>query len=1297
MTKRRKSMGLFFWGALALVVALGSCSNQMFPVPVIRSSGQDEGDGLAGSRWGAPQALTASQGKRRAVALSWEPVADAVRYFIYKSESPLAGFIQCGETAGAVPEFEVLAEPGATVYYTVAALNKRNERSAQSTWVIGRSLAQPLIYSIAPNPADPAGSIVVYWSMNNLEPHTYEEKIRYTLYCYEGSTEKAKIEVSGSFASDPFAAISGLSSSSEYQFLVEAWLEDDAEVKEFSEKTDAETARRLNPAAPVDLETVPGGAKQSVTLSFKLPEKVDVLETAAGGKVYTPQAVYFVISRRSAGSADPFEVCCGYLGEGPARAGAVNPALTGSPYTPGAAVSWTDTAISEQNRGQKYEYRVQSYVDGTDKIITTSAAIALVSGWAMAPPQVTAKPPVYTGGEEDAEYTGARLSLNFTHDTQGVTYTYTLKETIRPIGDGNSRDLSGPVDHEYSVTYAELAAYTAQIDLVQPSTAASKGRGFYSYSVKVFLGETEIEQLDAVGSVRVFEKNTSHLEIRDFELKDGYTDKFVLVWTWQKDRTYIINSAASAAGPWTQIALLNPSDAEDGNRYSYTDTDGIGPGVSRYYSIRAEEGGLEGISYYSGEAKILGQADLSAAGSLSYDTITLAWDPVTRADNYRVLYKYPGDSDYTAAGLIPAASLSLRAGKYVYGFKPLGSAGINAALAGKVLELKLEALNEARRLADGGGELKTSSGPVNARLFGPAGLEQPGALTVTANTSLYDITFTWKEVEDAEGYYVVRRQYQMNDTPPLSGGETLYYVKAGTHTITGIDVRISGNTKENSDDIPAELACAEGVYTLTDKALPDAAYTVKKDAFGVYANEQNDIPWGYPYHYFVVPVLSENDLPSIGADKSCTVGGVTYSAASMAPLEKTGRALGFVTGVKATKGTFSAPGDDGLAANTGIRISWTAPGIGEGLSYSVFRRAQNSEGAWTPLTPSPLSGLYYDDMFGGTGGPQSAAAYEYLVGVSANGISSRPDENARFIAKSREVMDADFPGEREIAGYILPQPAMYSASRVEKGDAATGYYESVEYFSTGVESLNSAKERGIDGYVIQVRDQSSARAWKTILEIPLADTEPVPGTARYRADMANINGLLNVLRDYRHYYRVRSYVEAGEKILSPPPADPGLSGGENDYIKWGARPITAKEFAGLTSLAIGTAIAGTDCTPAWYEVLGKTVDKSINGTVFFLSANGSVAIKVGSIISGGSITTYNGSSLTFSSPAGAPFNYGGSVSINSLTSDGGTYSVNFNGAVSVERKFIGKPFTFGGKETQNCDGFYLWDTANGWQ
>jgi hypothetical protein len=1226
-------------------------------------------------------------------------VADAVRYIIYKSESPLAGFIQCGETVDAVPEFEVLAVPGATVYYTVAALNKRNERSAQSGWVAGRTLAPPFIYSIEPNPADPANSVLVYWSMNNLEPGTYEEKIRYTLYCYEGSTEKIKLEVSGSFEHDPFAVVSGLSSSAGYQFLVEAWLEDDAALTEPGEKIDAETARRLNPGAPLDLTTVPGGERQSVSLSFILPEKVDVLETVGGVKDYVPHGLYFVVSRRLEGSGDPFELYCGYLGQGPAKAGAVNPQLMNAPYTPGAVVSWTDHTIQERDRGQSYEYRVQSYVDGIDKTISSSTAAALVSGWAMARPAFALEPPVYSGGEDGAEYTEARLPLNFTHDTRGITYRYMLKETVTPIGDGHVRDLSGPVEHEYELSYSELAGYAARINLAQSSTAATLGRGFYSYSVKVFLEDTEIEQIDAVGSVRVFEKNTAHLGVKNFEVKDGYTDQFVLAWTWQKDRTYVIKSAPAAVGPWTQIALLGPSDTGDESPYTYTDTAGIAPGISRYYSIHAQDETLEGMTYYSGEAKILGPVELNAAASLSYDTITLAWPPVVRADTYRVLYRYTGDSEYTSTALIPATALSVQGGKYVYGFKPLGSAGIDAAQAGKPMELKLEALNEVRRLADGGGEIKSVSAPVNARLFGPAGLEQPGALTVTAYNSLDDISLGWREVKDAAGYYVVRRQYQMNDAMPLSGAETRYYVNAGARTITGIDVRISGNIKENSDEIPPELEYAGEVYTLKDKALLDVEYAMAKDDFGAYAEEQNDIPWGYPYHYFVVPVLSEYDMPSIGPDKSCAVGGVTYSGASMAPLEKTGRTLGFVTGVRAAKGTHSGPGDDGLPVNNGIRVQWTAPGLTGEPAYVVFRRAQASEGSWTLLTASPLTGVnYYDDQFGGAAGPLSGTVYEYLVGISANGLVSRPDQNARFIAKSRAVMDADFPGEREIAGYVLPQPTMHRASKTTQGDAASGYYETVEYFPAGVDTLNSAKERGIDGYIIQVRDQSHSRAWKTILEIPLEDTAPVPDTDRYTADITNVSGLLNVLRDYRHYYRVRSYVDFGEKILSPPPPDPGLGGTETAYIKWGARPITAAEFAGLTSLAAGTAIAGTACDGG---IFGKTVNKSINGNIFFLSAGGTISIKAGSILSGSSINEYNSNTLTFTSPADAPFNYGGTVFIDKLTSGGGSYSVTFNGTtVSVDRKYIIKPFAFGGKATHSieiCNGLYLWDTAKGWQ
>jgi hypothetical protein len=1296
-----------FWGrgGLVLALVLGSCVNQLLPKPEVRAAAEaaaGEDPGVSRSPWGAPEELTASQGKKRAVALSWKPVTGAVRYYVYKSESPLQEFVQCGETADDTPEFEVKTSPGATLYFKVAALNKRNEVSGRSGYAAGRSLAQPVIYSIEPDQTD-AGSITVYWSMNNMEANTYEEKVRYMVYCYEGGTSslKAEIPLGGSFANDPFVKITGLSGSTEYEFEVNAWLEDDAGAGEFSGRIDAETARRMRPGAPENLASAGGKEKQAVTLSFTLPEMVEVLETAGGEKTYVPHPLYFVISRREAGSGGEFQAIRAYFGSDSAKAGGA----ADFPYVQGETVSWTDS-ILESQRGVKYEYRVQPYVDGIEKLVSGEAA--LVTGWAMARPSIAANAPVYVGGDDGSDYTQARLSLNFSHDNQGVDYRYLLKEAISPIGDGSPRDLPAAVEHEYSLSYSELASYAANIDLAQPSTDASRGRGWYAYSIQVLLEGTPIEQVDAVGSVRVFERNTAHIVVKDFEAKDGYTDKFVLVWTWQKDRKYIIKSAAAASGPWTPVAVLPPSDSGDGSPYVWTDTDGVDSGVSRYYSICAAEGDLEGAASYTPELKILGTPSVSVSGPLSYDAITLSWAPVQKADAYRVRYRYADESNFAQSPAIPATSLSIQGGELVYEFKPFGGGDIDAAKAGKNMEIILDALNRARQAADGGGEIKTESNLISgARIFGPAGLG--GTIAASENTSTDRITLKWKAVEDAAGYYVVRFQGQLNAGLP-GGGETLYYVNAGDKSLTGKDVLIVGGIKADSGDVSAELSYSDvDGYTLVDMALDDAGYEAKKAAFGSYADQQNDIPWGYPYTYYVVPVLSETDRPNI-AGNACSVGGARYSAASTAPLGETGRALGFVVGVKATKGTFTGLGGDGEPVNIGVKVTWTKPDIEveETLSYFVFRRRQTASGDWEQLTTSPISSLFYEDKLAASGGPSSGTVYEYLVGVYANGGGSRPDKNARFIAQSRAVMDDEFSGERNIAGYVLPQPTMKSASRTAQNDAE-GCYETVEFFAAGVDSLDSErKDRGVHGYVVQVRDQSHERAWKTIKDIPLNNENP----DTYTEKIHNISGLLNVLRDYRHYYRVRTYVDYGGKILSPEPEDPepvspdlpnmGLTGAENQYVKWGARPITATEFAGLTSLAIGAALKNQSYSFNNFGTQNNNV--SLNERKpFFLTIGGTIRVVTYKMVldSTREIRSYgNNNTLTFSfSESDVPgLVYNGSVTINGLTSSAGTYSVTFNGeTVSVDRKYILTPFTFSGITGKDCNGFYNWNETSGWQ
>ncbi|MDR2258539.1 MAG: fibronectin type III domain-containing protein, partial [Treponema sp.] len=88
MKVSRKGKGPCVPGIALFVFILEACVNQFLPEPRIIRTAVDSGD-TQKNDWGAPQNVTITQGKKRAISLSWEPVEGAVRYNIYKSESPL--------------------------------------------------------------------------------------------------------------------------------------------------------------------------------------------------------------------------------------------------------------------------------------------------------------------------------------------------------------------------------------------------------------------------------------------------------------------------------------------------------------------------------------------------------------------------------------------------------------------------------------------------------------------------------------------------------------------------------------------------------------------------------------------------------------------------------------------------------------------------------------------------------------------------------------------------------------------------------------------------------------------------------------------------------------------------------------------------------------------------------------------------------------------------------------------------------------------------------------------------------
>ncbi|MGL4982484.1 MAG: hypothetical protein ACRC4W_06505, partial [Treponemataceae bacterium] len=123
----------------------------------------------------------------------------------------------------------------------------------------------------------------------------------------------------------------------------------------------------------------------------------------------------------------------------------------------------------------------------------------------------------------------------------------------------------------------------------------------------------------------------------------------------------------------------------------------------------------------------------------------------------------------------------------------------------------------------------------------------------------------------------------------------------------------------------------------------------------------------------------------------------------------------------------------------------------------------------------------------------------------------------------------------------------------------------------------------VSGYVIESKNLNNSADWLVVADIPLADNEKTASsfnqditTYGYDGTKENPYGdkshkFLRVLRDYKHYYRVRAYREfaelneEGDEITKRVYSQAGV---EN----WGARQITSEEFVRAATLGIGEGI-----------------------------------------------------------------------------------------------------------------------------
>jgi hypothetical protein len=686
---------------------------------------------------------------------------------------------------------------------------------------------------------------------------------------------------------------------------------------------------------------------------------------------------------------------------------------------------------------------------------------------------------------------------------------------------------------------------------------------------------------------------------------------------------------------WTEIDIVNPNPDDASTvrteNYTHTYTANVTPGLTKYFAIRPyrDIGGgnfKQGQMVYAPAAsRTLGVPELSLSGDgPSYSEVTVAWTEAQKADTYRIKYWYTGEGNYSTAkteATVHKNNLKVDAfGKLEYSFMPFENNTIDAAKAGLEIQVAVDALNVDLQTRVGGNEIATTStGNVHTRLVGPA-LLNPGANHAVSPT---DIDVSWNEVSGANGYYVFRRQFNMNNTAEEGTGAIVYYVPASAISVidvTGKELALVSNEKTDTTTVKATASFANSRYTLKDMYMNDSEYGGGYVNHTVaYRNQQNDMAQGFSYRYYVVPVVNRGGSPepltsiefTYAKDSSNKNTGISYYTIQekgkniryngAAAFEKDGFTIGFGQNVTATKGTYASSGN----VNNGIQITWSAPPRLAGVAgfsprYNVYRRATGSS-EWVTLDTNINAVQYLD--------PQQTrgVAYEYVVGITNGnaGTGSQPGASPRFIERCGTLRDEK--NRPNYLGFMLDTVRMIDVSRDERKDDNGNFGELVRWYSAGVKNPYSNDNNwGIDGYTIYVMNRNINANWHEFADVTNLSDQinqnflAATGMKSLAFTSTGVNldfDLLRVMRDYRHYFKVRSYVLNGDqKVYSPDPSYTWSNGGQNDYVKWGARQVTTDEYIKITILFIAWGVNEVKGTGWTSRLAGSTHNANGTGT-----------------------------------------------------------------------------------------------------
>ena len=1237
---------LIFLGALLF----SGCQNDLLDSPHFQTRGS-----YATGRVAAPTKLTATQGGYKSITLTWTAAKSAVIYNIYHSDTATGTFEFLGQTSDATCTYTVGGlEPDVKKYYKVQSVDSNSETSeGHSQICYGTTLAAPIITSINQNANGDQITVRWYKGVNCTEETYLNSGLNYTVILYNADgtqvlqeTTISALDVKNS--ADTKYTFKNLTPNTNYFIQVKAYTKSaqDAKSTESSDILNQSTAHSLIPAAPENFQAAKGTSKDGIALSWVLPKFAEIKASTT----YETRPVYFKVFRKLESAPETaYEPIVTYLGTtdtdkieknavhfvkttdesgkatadirpGASLAGSTAEDGTEIPskidvkieypeeaaetdpnypnYIPGTKITLTDKTAS---RGEKYSYRIQSFIDDNGKKnVTSDESWSDGTGWLINSPTVSVSSEPKINADDDSKIDSFTVTLNFKFDDFGQPYNYVITETCQKMRKATEEEIkAGQEDQpegDPEIKNQNSTSYKDFFPRIFTYTPTDEENIYllYTYDVAVCPKDSGNDdsgsyiKVSAPGSVIVINDKSMIPDVSSFKIEDGYKDKFKLTWIYDKNCKYTLSwkntdkDGKETEGTYdfqeSDFVDSENNPIENKSEFTYSHPAESGD-IRTEYTLNADNG-LKNHKTIEDTLKTLGTPQ--PYFEPTYNSIKVIWNEVQKAEGYEASYKFAGKDlttgeDIASEGTISSADIQEEKdenGKLLYYYyeitKPYGTRNADgeetdystdASVSGKNIDFVLKAKSA----------VDESSKQIQVATLGPANLN----LKITGERKA--ISMTWDNVPGAKGYLIFRKKYIKDYFSTEENKGDLYYYTVGTDsedsslTLLGSDAAVSASCNQ----------ITENTLKFTDKYQPVSEADYKDQ----YKTDQAQLAWGIPYGYTVIPVVSssdfefDDDYTILGTDSS-----IRYTSESLAKVETKGATYGYGLAIEASK----------AATDNKVKLTWKRPYNSTWKPIVLFRKYNEKNGSdWTQYDnddndDNDAAKLDITSTKANCKLSDPCKAYDYMVYYNLDG-NPEIDSYYEYFLSTRIDEDKEKANKGYIFSFETPK-AQYAGSNDKNNP--NYYSERLTWRSFGTNGFNiydtEERKKKPDTIEIRMLNTNKSVGWQTVATIDTNDLKKATADSanclKYDIDIdtsdnysitiapdgiknggkTNTDGLLKVLRDAKHYYKICGSRTTGGTTVY---AETGNDGSVNAY-----RQITDEELVKSTMLVIAEVI-----------------------------------------------------------------------------------------------------------------------------